>query len=452
MKFASAFPLMLAILAYGINGENLSKSGVRGLKRGNKGRRVISKGSSKNKNQNMEAGNVVEEEVLDGVVGAIFSATNVAPLDDNAGPLGNELVMYHQFSDGSLKGPVGRYQTGGTGINFASSQNSIIVSGNQVFVANGSSNPFNDSPEGRTSGSVSRFVFDEFGALLTSEVLSGGENPTALALCGRILYVANGAFLNGLNLIVGFEPPHPAFNSTITALYVEDDGSLIPLPDLTQDLGPSRVVDIVLSPDNRNLVVAASVSSAPVVSYELDDKCALTGVSSSIPPQDAEPGSVSLSTLQIGGKNYVYSGNIFGGSVSAFQIDSGGDLELVNVAMGAGPAAGVCWTAIVGGKYLYTANTLATTVSSFEIDQDDGSVTRLELAAAESSVESNTGAGPTDMYVDGNILYVLFANDGEIYVYHAGEDGKLTLEQTIGGLPAGSDRFPAGLALGKFRH
>lgn len=283
---------------------------------------------------------------------------------------------------------------------------------------------------------------------MTAEVPTGGENPTSLALCNDILYVANAAFLNGQNMIIGFEPPSPFVNSTITALYVEADGSLTPLPDLTHDVGQGRIVDLVLSEDRTQLTAAASGLSEGVISFEVDpDTCMLTGSSAASPP-GTSVGPVALSALELEGNNYVYSANIFDGSISSFRIADEG-LELVNNSAGTGPNTAVCWTAIAFGKYLFTANAGVSSVSSFTINQDDGSVSLLEITAA--AVTDANGV-PLDMVVDGDILYVLFGGIGEIYAYRIAEDGTLTQEPTIGGLPGSQVPFrrPQGLAVAKF--
>jgi 6-phosphogluconolactonase len=381
------------------------------------------------------------DPVLTNVVGAVFSGTNTPPADlTTSFSVGSQLVMYHQLTDGTLRGPVGRYATGGTGINFGSSQDSIIVSGNQVFIANGSNNPTNPAPEGRTSGTVSRFVYNEYGALLTSNVPSGGENPVALALCGSILYVCNAAFINGLNLEFGLvTPPHPTLSGSITALQIQDDGTMTPIPELTLDLGQgARAVDIALSDDNKHLVVALS-SNSFVRSYGLDGNCRLSGQSSTSGPGEAII-PVSLTPLTIGG-------------VTAYKIQaSDGALQFINNVVAPGPGAALCWVAIIRGKYLYTTNAVISTVSSFEINQTTGGIALLDVVEV---TYPEPGGTPLDMYADGNYLYILAGGSGEIFVYFVEEDGTLTQRQNIGGLPGNQDLSagflsPLGLTGGAF--
>jgi 6-phosphogluconolactonase len=428
--------------AKGMKNRNGGKKGVKSMNsmKGMKGMKGMKKKGMKEKGMMKDDDDDEPEPVdpvLTNVVGAVFSGTNTPPADlTTSFSVGSQLVMYHQLTDGTLRGPVGRYATGGTGINAGTSQDSIIVSGNQVFIANGSNNPTNPAPEGRTSGTVSRFVYDEYGALLTSNVPSGGENPIALALCGSILYVCNAAFINGLNLIFGPTPPHPTLSASITALQIHDDGTMTPIPELTIDLGQgARPVDIALSDDNKHLVVAQSALFSDrdsfVRSYGLDGNCRLSGQSSTSGPGEAIiPLAVHL--LTIGGVNYMYSGNAGDGSMTAFKIQaSDGALQFINKAVGPGPGAALCWVAIIRGKYLYTTNAAISTVSTFEINQTTGGIALLDVV----EVAYPEGGNPLDMWADGNYLYILLLATGEIFVYFVEEDGTLTQRQNIGGLP-----------------
>lgn len=91
MKFHAPF-LVLTMMVSATNGERQSR--VRGL------RSTSSKGSKKGKGSEDDSSDDVS--ILNGVVGAVFSSTNAAPADLDE-PLGNELVMYHQLSDGTLR-------------------------------------------------------------------------------------------------------------------------------------------------------------------------------------------------------------------------------------------------------------------------------------------------------------------------------------------------------------
>lgn len=60
------------------------------------------------------------------------------------------------------------------------------------------------------------------------------------------------------------------------------------------------------------------------------------------------------------------------------------------------------------------------------------------MAAAQltaAALVDDVNGLPIDMFLDGNILYVLFTCIGEIYAYRVAADGMLTQEPTsIGGL------------------
>lgn len=79
-----------------------------------------------------------------------------------------------------------------------------------------------------------------------------------------------------------------------------------------------KVVDLVLSPDKKHLVVAAS--SLNVSSSEVDqDTCMLTGTStSSATGETVTP--VALSTLELGGNNFVYTGNVVDAVFRPFEL------------------------------------------------------------------------------------------------------------------------------------
>jgi poly(3-hydroxybutyrate) depolymerase len=394
------------------------------------------------------------------VIGAFFSSTNYAA-GDPLHPRGSHLYMYYQMGNGKLAGPVGTFETGDAGVNFGSNQGSILVSGNQVFVANGSNNPIGLA---RNEGSVSVFTFTKYGLTRTANVHSGGPNPASLAICDNILYVANAAYIGGplIGETLG-NFAHPTISSTLTGLKVEGDGTLTYIEALTQDIGVGeRAVDIQLTPDSTYLLVA--MTAGEVRAYKLGRNCMLTGsfMSNNV---DLE-GSVALSPVKFDGKNYVYVGNAQTGKVVAFLVDEENEsLSFINSAVGPsqGARAALCWT-VIYGTYLYTANAGTNTISSFTLDPADGGVELLlEVAAI-----TGTLTFPLDMYVESGRLYQLLGGSGDILVYDIEDDGSLSLLQTFdadlpGGTPAdllppiladhpnaGPLERPLGLAFGTF--
>jgi 6-phosphogluconolactonase (cycloisomerase 2 family) len=371
--------------------------------------------------------------------------------------------MYYQMADGYLAGPVGTLETGDAGINGGSNQDSIIVRGDQVFVANGANNPFGTA---RGEGSVSVFTFTKYGLTRTDNVPSGGPNPASLAICDNILYVCNAAYIGGLGGLGNFA--HPTISSSLTGLKIEDDGTLTYMEELNQDLGLlSRAVDVQLSPDNKYLLVVLSGPDGPneLRAYEVGNDCMLTGNFESNNADLVSP--VALSTVVFDGKTYVYVGNAGNGKVVAFELGQENEsLSFINSVIGPaeGGGAALCWT-VIYGIYLYTANASTGTISSFKIDPADGSVALLSEIAASTGVITF----PLDMYVDNGKLYQLLGGNGNILVYDIdGDDGSLSLLQTFdadlpGGTPAaflapalenhpnvGPFERPLGLARGYF--
>ena len=397
----------------------------------------------------------------DDVVGAFFSSTNYAPGDPKH-LRGSHLFMYYQMGDGKLAGPVATIETGDAGINFGSNQGSILVSGDQVFVANGSNNP---NGLARNEGSVSVFTFTEYSLTRTDNVPSGGPNPASLALCNKILYVANAAYIGGPMIGESFGNfDHPTLSSTLTGLKVEDDGTLTYIEALTQDVGVgARAVDIQLSPDNNKYLLVA-LTAGEVRAYKVGSNCMLTG--SFMSNNSDLDGSVALSSVEFDGKTYVYVGNARNGKIVAFLIDEDNEsLSFINSAVGPsqGLSAALCWT-VIYRTYLYTANAGTATISSFRLDPADGGVEVLEEVAA------NTGTitFPLDMYVESGRLYQLLGGNGNIIVYDIEDDGSLSLLETFdadlpGATPAaflpdalanhpnvGPVERPLGLAFGSF--
>ena len=202
-----------------------------------------------------------------------FSSTNYAPGDPRH-PCGSHLLMYYQMGDGKLAGPIATIESGDAGTNTGNNQGSILVSGDQVFVANGANNP---KSLAWGEGSVSVFTFTEYGLTRTDNAPSGGPNPASLALCHKILYVVNAAYVGGP--VIG-EPfgnlEHPTISSTLAGLKVEDDGALTYIEALTQDAGVgARAIDIQLSSDNKYLLVAMTAGEVPA--YKVGSNCMLTG-------------------------------------------------------------------------------------------------------------------------------------------------------------------------------
>lgn len=127
------------------------------------------------------------------------------------------------------------------------------------------------------------------------------------------------------------------------------------------------------------------------------------------------------------------------GSLSSYRIDENGQLELVSadVLIGSDIEGGEianCWVAFSpDGGTLWAANALSSSISVFDISEDSSATIRNVTAYKDDS----EGLFFSDLMVgkNGDELYQLVGNKGEVAIFRIDSNGDLTLHQTVGHMP-----------------
>lgn len=127
------------------------------------------------------------------------------------------------------------------------------------------------------------------------------------------------------------------------------------------------------------------------------------------------------------------------GSLSSYIIDLKGNISLVSgdVLTGDNIEGGEianCWVALSPDQTtLWAANALSSSISSFDIS-NDGSVQLRNVTAYKSKPELFFFSD-LDVSHDGQQLFQLVGNTGQVMVFDISSNGDLSLKQTLSGLP-----------------
>ncbi len=430
--------------------------------------------------------------------GAVFVATNsFDQVDVGLGVMeatGNEIVMYHMATDGTLS-VHGRFPTGGQGAgpgtffrgDALGSGNSLQLSKNQrwLFATNAGSNE------------LSVLHVDPTGLTLVDKVPSGGFFPNSVAVHRRLVYVLNAGdsstFAGG-------------FDGNITGFKLDREGHLTPLAGSTRGLGaggnmasvecqtmadcicegqvcevPDALVNptqVSFTPDGRFLVVTIKdgADSVPlrtgtgrILVFPVDKKSGLPGAPVVTGSNNRGPFAFSIGmrnrlfvTEFLGGE-IPQGGSVPAGAMISYDINRDGSLSVITPSIN-NDQVDSCWNAIGGGgRFLYTANFGSATISSYTIGRD-GSLALLEKVAA-------TLLDPLSVNIDigtdgkGDFLYNVLPGVGRVAGWAINNDGSLTSLGEFPGLedtpdvadgpltfpPFGPGGSPAGIAIADFK-
>jgi 6-phosphogluconolactonase len=310
------------------------------------------------------------------------------------------------------------YATGGLGLGTADglgSQGSLLLSPDShwLFVCNAG------------SGEISVFETLPGGELqLTDKVSSGGGQPVSLTLNGSLLYVLNAAASGK--------------NDNITAFHF-GCGNLTLLPGSSRPLSAATTTptQVSFSRDGDTLVVTEKITGM-IDTWQLGhDGMAMDHqifTSEGTWPFGFAVGRgdrLFISEAAAGAPN--------GSSVSSYQLSESGGLTVISGKVPTDQTA-ACWLVLTyDGRYVYTANAGSASISGFQV-QANGSLELLN----NSSLPAKTGAHPADMAFshDGQVLFSLNNGDGTISAFALKRDGSLDPMSGLSGLPDTS----AGLA------
>ena len=388
--------------------------------------------------------------------GAVFVGTNHNNTHPTAPPgePGNQVIMYHRASTGSLS-LVGHFDTGGQGsgpsIRFAGdglgSAHSVELSRDHrwLFVTNAGSN------------NVSVFRVLQTGLERTDLVPSGPPGsvfPNSVTQHGDLVYVLNSAG-----------------NGNITGFRLSNNGTLDPILDSTrvingnQDDRPDTLFNptqVSFTPDGRQLVV--TIKDGPVAGLlpeflpQFQPPNNPTFITPTGPGRvlvfdvgpDGRPGhdftQTNLDNLGPFGFSFDLQGRLLvalflggppvpGGSptgaAGSFRIRRDGSLNGITVAA-LNFQLDTCWLEN-NGRYAYGANYTSGTVSSFLIG--GGGALRLldrvagvtdELPRGSVQGQNRQGSTPLDIRVVDQFVYNVLPGSGKVAGWRINDDGSLT--------------------------
>jgi 6-phosphogluconolactonase len=328
---------------------------------------------------------------------------------------GNSVVVYNRAANGRLTYSAS-YATGGTGTGGGlGNQDAIIMAGDDndedvLLAVNAGSN------------SISSFKIKNGGLILKSTVNSGGMRPVSIAQHNDVVFVLNAG---GTNNISGFR--------------LKNNGKLEPIDNSTMPLsasstGPAQVSFV----NDGKVLVITEKGTNKILTYTVNE-WGIPGAMHSITSSSPTPFGFAAAA----DKNIFVSeavGGAPGASVlSSYRISNNGNITLVKGSVGAGQSA-ACWVVITNnGKYAYTTNTASNNLTNFNVNIYTGGI------SVNTAVAATTDMGPIDAALSNNskYLYILNAGSHSIGVYAVANNGSLSLQQTISGVPVGATGLTA---------
>jgi 6-phosphogluconolactonase (cycloisomerase 2 family) len=330
---------------------------------------------------------------------------------------GNRIAVYRRAGNGQLS-PAGTYETGGNGgiampgteSDRLASQGSLIYDARHrlLFAVNAGSD------------TVSTFRVRGDRLRLKQVIESGGGFPASIAVHRNLVYVLNAG---GTGIVQGF--------------WIRGN-HLRPIPGSARSLGlanddpPNFLTSpgqVGFTPNGRKLIVTtkASGSNIDVFRVRRDGRLSATPVvnpsATPVPFAFTFHPTGRLVMGEAGMSNvttYVLNRN---GTLSDPRSQTDGQMAL-------------CWIVEARGFY-YVTNTASDNVSGFRIGPDG------QPMLLGSGVLATTEAGPIDMAVSGNFLYVQTGTGGTVDEFRVNGDGTLTQIGVVTGLPVGQEGMAA---------
>jgi 6-phosphogluconolactonase (cycloisomerase 2 family) len=342
-----------------------------------------------------------------GGAGALFTMDNAAA--------GNHVLAYGRAADGSLSS-LGAFATDGLGTGDGlGNQGALILSsgGGWLFACNAGSDE------------ISVFRVTPHGLQLTDKVGSGGKRPISLAVHRNLLYVLNAGGLVG-----------DADNVTA---FLFSDGELSPLAGSTRPLSAANTdsAQISFSPDGNVLVVTEKATGV-IDTFTVNDDGLI----------DEQQQFASVGQTPFGfafRRDVLIVSEAFGGApdasaVSSYELADDGSLQVISPSVPTTETA-ACWIVVTrNGHFAYASNTGSGTLSGYDVSSG-GSLSLLNA----DGVTGLTGLGPIDMAtsVNSHFLYALNSGDGTISAFRVNHDGSLSSLPGVDGIPSGANGLAA---------
>jgi hypothetical protein len=369
----------------------------------------------------MVAGLSLTASAAEDVVGHVYVNDNTAGT--------NTIAAFDRHSDGSLTPmPGSPFSARGSGTGtVVGSQGALQLSGDGRYLL--------AVDAGSNQVSVLRILPD--GALRPvggGPVSSGGIEPVSIAAHGNLVYVANeGDKRTGTGI-------------NYTGFTLNPGGHLVPLSGSTFDLpATANPGDILFNSTGTNLI-GVEVGTTVASTFRIDSF--IVGSDGLIAPAAGSPFAAQAagpfgSEFSPANPAHLYVSNAHGGagngSVSAFNVASGGTLSSIGGSPYPDGQTAPCWVEIShDGRYLFTVNTASTTVSSYAINAD-GSLSH----SSDTAFKSGAGIRPFDARLDpeGRWLYVVDAATATVSGFGVSGGSLSELAQSPFALPSGSTPF-----------
>jgi 6-phosphogluconolactonase (cycloisomerase 2 family) len=260
-------------------------------------------------------------------------------------------------------------------------------------------------------------------------ISSGGSQPVSVAVHRNLVYVANAG----------------AGASNYTGFRLGANGRLHPIPGSTVALpGDSQPGDVLFNGDGTKLI-GTRVNTSLIDSFTVGRGGLLTAAAGS--PYAAQGLGPFGSEFRPTNPSQVFVSNAHdgaaAGTVSAYDVSSGGVLSSIGSSPFADQQTAPCWVEIThDGQFLFTVNTGSGSVSRYEIAQD-GHLTLL----GSTPVAATGGVGAVDagLTPDDSALYVNESRIASVGAFSV-DGGSLTeIADSPIALPAGAT--PAGIAV-----
>lgn len=336
----------------------------------------------------------------------------------------NQVAAFRRSSKGMLT-PAGMFPTGGAGdpvpqgtdpaTDPLASQGALVIGpGNRfLFAVNAGSNQI----------SVMKIKKNEL--TMVDIVDSGGIRPISLALHDHLLYVLN----------EGGTP-------NITGFTIGENGTLTPLPGSTRPLIGGVAADpaqVGFSSDGSLLVVTEKAGNR-INTYTVDDD-GLPSAAINNPSNGMTPFGFAFNNAGTLVVSEAFGGAANASAASSYSAPDSGTLSVVSGSVANSQTAS-CWVVIPNnGKVAFVSNTGSGTISSYRIGANDESLTLANSVAGTTGM----GSAPIDMTLSNNsrFLYVLAGGSQSVVAFKVNKDGTLTMVDTEGGLPLGSQGIAA---------
>jgi len=312
----------------------------------------------------------------------------------------NAIIVFERSQDGTLT-EAGTFPTGGQGTGAGlGSQGALVLSKNRhmLFAVNAGSNE------------VSVFAVKGDILQLVDTVPSGGETPISLTVHGRLLYVLNSGG-----------------SGNITGFHIGRLGNLDPIPDSTRYLSNNGVGDapgpaqISFTPNGRQLVVTEKATNL-ILTYWVD------GMGLAADPVVNQSEGMTPFGFDFTPHGDLIISEAFGGATNASAASSYSfaqdHLQVISSSVPTNQTA-ACWVVVTAdGKYAYTTNTGSSSVSGYQVNQD-GSIELLD--ANGRTGETSPGSRPIDAIIsrNGRYLYVLSGGTNTATTFQIAADGSL---------------------------